>query len=139
MVAENRNMIEKFIIYGLLGWSMEIVWTGINSLINGDLRMEGFTSLWMFLVYGLAVFLEPIHNIIRKWVWFFRGIIWVLLIWGIEYATGLFFHNVMGILPWYYTGSFAVDGLVRLDFAPAWFIAGLIFEKTHDRLEKIEA
>jgi uncharacterized membrane protein len=131
-------MIKRFVIYGFLGWSIEIIWTGIASLLNGDLRLFAYTSIWMFFIYGLAVFLEPIHDIIRRWRWPVRGIIWVLIIWGIEYTTGIALVKVLGVHPWLYQGSFAVDGLVRVDFAPAWFIAGLIFERIHLMLDSLE-
>ncbi len=129
-------MLKRFVIYGLLGWNIEVLWTGFHSLFSGDLNMQGATTLWMFFVYGSAVFvLEPIHHIISKWRWPFRGIIWVVIIWGIEYASGLFLTQVVGVTPWYYSGPFAIDGLVRVDYAPAWFIAGLAFEWVHNRLD----
>lgn len=114
---------------------MEIVWTGLYSMINGNLKLEAFTNLWMFFIYGSAVFLEPIHDIISRWRWFVRGIIWVILIWGIEYTSGLVLKNTLGVYPWLYTGSYAVQGLIRLDYAPAWFAAGLIFERIHRTLD----
>ena len=58
-------MIKRFFIYGLIGWGMEIFWTGLYSLISGDLRLLAFTNLWMFFIYGAAVFLEPIHDIFQ--------------------------------------------------------------------------
>ncbi len=128
-------MAKRFFIYGLVGWCVEIIWTGLDSLMRGDLGLDGFTNLWMFFIYGLAVFLEPIHDVIREWRWLFRGIIWVVIIWGIEYTSGLILGNVLGVYPWVYTGTFAVDGLVRIDYAPAWFVAGLIFEKIHYTLD----
>lgn len=117
---------------------MEIIWTGVGSLISGDLTLEGVTNLWMFFIYGSAVFLEPVHDMISRWLWIFRGIIWVLIIWGIEYASGLILINILGIYPWHYTGRFAVDGLIRLDYGPAWFIAGLVFERIHKTLDLYE-
>ncbi len=131
-------MVKKFIIYGLLGWSMEIIWTGLGSLIGGDLRLHAFTNLWMFFIYGMAVFLEPIHHIIGGWNWFCRGVIWVVLIWGIEYSTGLLLKNILGVYPWYYASPFAIENLVRLDYAPAWFAAGMIFERVHKTLDSFK-
>lgn len=128
-------MIKRFFIYGILGWSVEIFWTGMHSLIEGSARLEAFTNLWMFFIYGSVVFLEPIHDIIRRWRWPVRGIIWVVIIWGIEYTSGLILLNVLGIYPWFYRGQFAVDGLIRLDYGPAWFVAGLLFEKVHNTLD----
>lgn len=128
-------MVKRFLIYGIAGWTMEIIWTSLHSLITGDIKLQGYTSIWMFFIYGGAVFLEPIHDIIKQWRWHIRGIIWVVIIWGIEYASGLILVNLIGAAPWYYLGPFAIDNLVRLDYAPAWFAAGLIFEYIHNTLD----
>jgi len=128
-------MLKRFFIYGLVGWNIEVIWTGLSSLVRGDFRLIGFTNLWMFLIYGCAVFLEPIHDIIVRWKWFFRGFIWVIIIWGIEYSSGLLLRTILGFSPWIYEGPFVVDGLVKLDFAPAWFVAGLVFERIHHILD----
>lgn len=131
----NSYMIKRFFIYGLTGWGMEIVWTGLYSMINGDIRLLGSTSMWMLLIYGCGVFLEPIHDIIGSWWWFFRGVIWVTIIWGIEYTSGLILLKILGICPWVYTDQYAVDGLITLKYAPAWFVAGLFFERLHHTLD----
>ena len=128
-------MMKRFLIYGIAGWGMEVFWTGLSSLINGDLRLAGFSNLWMFFIYGSAVFLEPIHDIISGWRWPVRGFIWVLIIWGIEYTSGLILVSILGIYPWIYRGPLAIDGLVTLAFAPAWFVAGLIFERVHRTID----
>ena len=52
---------------------------------------------------------------------------------GAEYATGSFL-KARNMCPWDYSGHlFHVDGLIRLDFAPFWFAAGLFFEMLTDR------
>ncbi|NLD50479.1 MAG: hypothetical protein GX660_25335, partial [Clostridiaceae bacterium] len=43
--------------------------------------------------------------------------------------------SILDVYPWFYSGPFAVDNLVRLDFAPAWLAAGLIFERIHRTLD----
>lgn len=131
-------MIKRYLLYGIIGWSMEIVWTGLFSLISGDIALEAYTSLWMFFIYGSAVFLEPLHDIIRDWNVILRGIIWVVIIWGIEYTTGKILLGVLQVYPWQYFGKFAVEGIVRLDYAPAWFVAGLLFERMHATLDKLK-
>lgn len=137
-LANNNYMIKRYLLYGMFGWLMEIVWTGLDSMINGDLRLIGFTNLWMFFIYGTAVFLEPIHDRIMNWRWPVRGLIWVAFIWGIEYISGSVLVAILGVYPWKYTGPFAVNGLITLDFAPAWFAAGLIFERVHHALDVYE-
>lgn len=124
-------MMKRFVIYGLIGWCSEIVWTGLDSLVRGDLRLMGSTNLWMFLIYGCAVFLEPLHDSIAHWRWPIRGLFWLVLIWGIEYFSGSLLHSILGVYPWHYSGPLAVNGLITFAFAPVWFIGGLLFERIH--------
>ena len=131
-------MIKRYLLYGIIGWSMEIVWTGLYSLISGNLALGAYTSLWMFFIYGSAVFLEPLHDIIRDWNVILRGIIWVVIIWGVEYTTGKILLGILDVYPWQYFGKFAVEGIVKLDYAPAWFVAGLLFERMHATLDKMK-
>ncbi|KUG02433.1 protoporphyrinogen ix oxidase, putative form, hemj [hydrocarbon metagenome] len=132
-------MITRFIIYGFVGWIFEIVFTGTGSLLRGVLSLTGYTYLWMFPIYGMALFLEPVHDRIRSAPWPIRGIIWVSLIFFIEYVSGWLLSNIIGFCPWDYTGfsPYVVDGFIRLDFFPFWFTAGLIFEKIHGFLDSI--
>ncbi len=126
------NMMIRFMIYGFIGWCVEVLWTGLGSAFAGDKRLIGHTYLWMFLIYGCAIFLEPIHNLIINWPLWMRGVIWVILIYFMEYISGSLIKYYIGECPWDYGGKkYAVRGLIRLDYAPAWFIAGLLFEKLH--------
>lgn len=132
-------MIERFIIYGLAGWCMEIIWTGIGSFLDGDIYLNARTYIWMFPIYGLAILFEPIHDRIRAWPVIIRGGVYTLLIFIIEYLAGWTLQNIIGVCPWDYGDStFSIDGFIRLDYAPAWFVAGLIFERIHDLLNSIE-
>jgi uncharacterized membrane protein len=130
-------MAKRFLIYGAAGLLLEILWTSIGSAIRGDVRLVGRTYLWMFLIYGLAVAFEPVHRWIRHWPTPIRGLIWVALIFFLEYGAGAFIRLISGRCPWDYSGSpWNIGGLIRLDYAPAWFIAGLIFERFHDSLDR---
>ena len=66
-------MLFRFVLYGLLGWGLEILWTGINSVRNGDRTLRGTSSLWMFPIYGMGVLLEPIINLLTMLPWAIRG------------------------------------------------------------------
>lgn len=129
--------ILRFILYGLAGWCMEILWTGFGSLLSGDITMHAWTSMWMFLIYGLAIFMEPIHDIIRRWPILIRGGIYASLILIVEFCTGSILRLTIGSCPWYYDRGITIQGITRIDYAPYWFIAGLLFEKFHDELVKI--
>lgn len=129
----------KFLVYGLLGWGLEILWTGLGAGLRGDPRLQATTYLWMFPIYGLAIFLERLHDAVRHYPWYVRGIMWVLVIWAIEYASGGLIRALTGYSPWNYAGKtpWHISGLVRLDMAPAWFVAGLFFERVHDYLDRL--
>lgn len=131
-------MLIHFVVYGLLGMLMEVFWTGVHSLISGDLNLVSKTSIWMFFIYGSAVFLEPIHDKIRRKNIFFRGVAWALLIFVIEFLSGYILEQIIGSCPWDYRNSttLTLNGYIRYDYFPAWFIVGLIFEKIHDFLDK---
>lgn len=130
-------MLVRFVIYGLLGWALEIVWTGTGRFLERrDWDLQGRTYLWMFPIYGSAAFLlEPAHNLIRGLAWPVRGALWVLLIFGVEYLTGYLLRRATGRCPWDYSRArWSVHGLIRLDYAPAWLAVGFLFELLHDRL-----
>ncbi|MCK4258934.1 MAG: hypothetical protein KAX49_08150 [Halanaerobiales bacterium] len=127
----------RFIIYGLTGWCTEIFWTGLGSFLKGDLKLQAKTYIWMFAIYGLAIFLEPVHEAIRNWPIILRGGVYTVLIFLTEYITGWLLQRTIGVCPWDYSHiPFSLNGFIRLDYAPAWFIAGLLFERLHDVLKE---
>ncbi|NLK52283.1 MAG: hypothetical protein GX295_07545 [Syntrophomonadaceae bacterium] len=128
----------RFFIYGVTGWGMEVFWTGLGSLVRGDWDLSGYTYLWMLPIYGLAVFLEPLHDRIRLMPWVTRGLIWAAVILLFEYAAGWLLRHLLGFCPWDYSAwtRYTLDGLIRLDYTPVWFAAGLLFEKYHDFLDR---
>ncbi|HCT65530.1 MAG TPA: hypothetical protein DIC60_09760 [Lachnospiraceae bacterium] len=118
-----------FIYYGLIGFIMEVLWTGLGSFINGDLTMKSTTSIWMFFIYGLAVFLQPLFILLEGLPIVLRGMIYMVLIFSAEYATGYLLERSIGRCPWDYgNGNFSIYGLIRLDYAPVWFVVGIFYE-----------
>jgi len=127
------------LIYGLIGWTMEVFWTGLGSLMKGDLMLSSSTYLWMFPIYGLAVFLERVHDSIAERPWYVRGFIYAVLILAIEYLSGWLLRSILGACPWDYRDAtpYHITGLIRLDYFPVWFVAGLIFERIHKVLDRL--
>ena len=135
----NNVMLTHFVIYGLIGLLLEVFWTGFTSLFAGNLALTSKTYIWMFFIYGIAVFLEPMHDKIRRENFLIRGSIWSIVILCIEFICGFLLDNLIGVCPWDYTNSskYSFLGYIRLDYFPVWFFAGLIFENIHDFLDKI--
>lgn len=133
-------MLIRFVIYGLLGWCVEIVWTALASTLNGTQRgwrLAGVTYLWMFPIYGLlAPIYEPAHDALRSQPWLVRGLIYAVGFMAIEYVSGWLLRRLTGACPWDYTGRcrWHARGLVRLDYAPLWALFGLALEPVHDLL-----
>lgn len=125
-------MIIRFFIYGMLGWTMEIFWTGFNSFLKDDYKLVANTSLWMFPIYGLAIFLEPVFNLMVNLHILIRGVVYMFCIFGAEYITGTGIIKIIGACPWDYSDSpFNINSVIRLDYAPIWFLVGLGFEKLY--------
>jgi len=124
-------MIIRFIIYGAVGCLMEVFFTGLYALKSKNFKLSSNTSLWMFFIYGMVVFLEPLFRLISPLNFLLRGIIYASFILLGEFITGSLLKRA-DICPWDYSHSrFNVKGVVRFDYLPAWIVAGLVFEQLY--------
>ena len=120
----------RFFLYGFIGICLEILWTGLDSLLKCDFSLMGRTSIWMIFIYGLALFLEPFHDILKKYNFVIRGIIYMILIFEVEYLSGSLLRYFLGVCPWQYD-YYSLNGLITLYYIPVWFLLGFLFEKIH--------
>ncbi|MCD8078145.1 MAG: putative ABC transporter permease, partial [Lachnospiraceae bacterium] len=78
---------------------------------------------------GAGAFLGPLAHRLRRQSLWIRGACYTLCIFVVEFLSGSFLKRRQ-ICPWDYSRArFNVGGVIRLDYAPAWFILGLILEK----------
>ena len=132
----------RFVLYGLGGWCGEVLFTAVTeSIPRKDWRLTGTTYLWMFPIYGLlAIFYEPMHDLIRGLPWWVRAGIWSLGFTLIELTTGWLIAKVSGRCPWDYVAAgkrFAINAYIRWDFFLVWAVIGLALEPVHDFLVAI--
>ena len=115
----------------MIGWSVELFFTCFHNLAaTNDKRLIGQTSLLMFPIYGLGTLIPLISRYLKKLGIFLRGTLYAGLIFLMEYLSGSFLR-LFNACPWDYSGSrFQINGLIRLDFFPFWFLLGLLFERT---------
>ena len=119
--------IKNFIKCGTIGWCMEIIFTSFGALRRRE-SLTGQTSVLMFPIYGSAAFFKPVFLLLKHCHPIVRGTIYALSIFGAEYTSG-YFLTKHEICPWNYNRShWHVNGLIRIDFFPFWFMAGLLFE-----------
>lgn len=133
-------MLIRYILYGLGGWCGEVVFTALtDSVPKRDWRLVGTTYLWMFPIYGLlAVFYEPVHDLIRELPTIVRALIWSVGFTTVELITGWLIARVTGRCPWDYSDKrFAINAYIRWDFFPVWAIIGLALEPVHDFLVRL--
>lgn len=124
-----HNLIKDFVKCGTIGWCMEITFTALGALRRRELPLVGQTSLWMFPIYGCAAFFKPVFSLLRHCHMIVRGTVYALSIFGAEYASGrlLATHE---LCPWNYNRHhWHISGLIRIDYFPFWFFAGLLFEQ----------
>ena len=121
-------MVKNFMIFGVLGWCAEILWTGVCSFLLGDAALTAQTYLWMFPIYGCAALIKPVYQKISSLPAVLRGCIYTAGIYFAEFFSGSVLKH-FGICPWDYSdAALNVNGLIRLDYAPIWFAVGLLFE-----------
>lgn len=122
-------MKSRFIQCGMYGWCIEILWTGLHSLLKHDPALRGTSSLRMFPIYGLGALIAPLSVLLKRCSLFTRGFIYMIGIFTVEYTTGMYLKK-HGSCPWDYSSSPChINGVIRLDYAPLWFLIGLFFEK----------
>lgn len=127
-------MIKRFCIYASFGIVIEIFWTGLAALIGGDYSMSGHSSVLMLPVYGGVVLLEPLFEMYRKNKNILKYMLYGTVIIAAEYYFG-YLYRLIGVCPWDYSGVYCnVDGLIRIDYYPAWIAAGAIYERMYKLL-----
>ena len=122
-------MKNKFILCGLVGWCLEIFWTGLKSFQRRQMKLEGRSSIWMFPIYGMAAFLSPVMRWLKnKSIWL-RGSVYASAILFTEFVTGSLLKK-KDMCPWDYSKArLNVNGVIRLDYIPVWFFTGLLYER----------
>ena len=108
---------------------MEIIVTALDSVRRRTGRLDGHTSLLMFPIYGAGCLLRPLGFLLKGFHWVIRGLSYMCCIFSAEYASGRLLEKKLHC-PWNYRHSpWNINGVIRLDYAPAWFALGLVFEK----------
>lgn len=139
-----KKQIIYFIAFGCIGVTTEIFFTSISDAIinyfnntNIDWRLIGKSYAWMFFIYGLAGILFPlVFSKLKSLHLILRLLIYVSVIFGIEYLSGWLLDIFTGSCPWFYTSKYAIHGYIRLDYAPFWAMFGFMLEKIYLFLEK---
>jgi uncharacterized membrane protein len=140
--GSNLELMRRFLGYGLAGWGLEVLFTSLgDSDGKRDRRLRGHSYLWMLPIYGAGGFLlERLHQALRmrgssRWS---RSLAYMAGIYAIEFGSGALLNRLLGDVPWRYTRGLNLRGYVRLDYAPFWYVCGLLFEPFENELRKLD-
>lgn len=125
-----KKQAKNFMKCGLMGWGLECFWTGCGSLYSGkNKKMPCATSIWMFPIYGMASVMTPLCHAMKGKNVMLRGSVYTTCIFLTELGTGTLLKR-KNCCPWDYSEAKTnYKGIVRFDYAPIWFIVGLLYEK----------
>lgn len=137
-------LLLKLIVYGHIGFLLEIWFTGIHSFIfKRDKTMTATTYLPMVLVYGFtALALEGVSQAI-PWTFYLKAFLYVPIIYGMEALSGWTLKQLIGSIPWDYHRGFSTKtrwtpmGLINLKYAPFWLLVAMAFDPITDFLTKM--
>jgi uncharacterized membrane protein len=132
--AQRLGLLGRFFIYGLVGWCIECFFTSVVDLATGagDLRLMGYSYLWMHPIWGVGLLLGErlimaLHS--ARVSWLARTFVGMALCFAVEYSAGALLVLLIGRCPWDYSASpWSVNGLIRLDYAPFWWLCAWGYE-----------
>lgn len=130
VLCHTMIMCKRILLFGILGWCGEILWTGFLSLLSGDPALTAQTYLWMFPIYGIGGIAYPLFLALHRYcpLWQRAGL-YAFSFFFVEFLTGWLLQCLTGACPWDYGNlPLSVVGFIRLDYAPLWAILGLFFE-----------
>jgi uncharacterized membrane protein len=133
-----------FLVFAAFGVAQEVLFTGIiDSAKKKNPRLLGRSTIWMFPIYGCIMFIVIfVVRFFGSYPWYIRGIFYSALILALEYASGFLIRTAVGVAPWDYSTDksydnaarkkrFSLHGLICLEYAPIWFIGGLLAERLY--------
>ena len=114
-----------------IGVTMEMVCTSIMAFIkHRDPILKGETYLWMLPIYATVPYIYVlIQNVLPNMVWWQKGFVYMIAFYLLELAAGLIIKAIIGVSPWNYKHyRFHFMEVVCLEYAPVWFIYGIVGE-----------
>lgn len=129
----------KLLVYGHLGFLIEIWFTGIHSIIfNKDKNGTAVTYLPMFLIYGVAALVLESVSEALPWPFYLKAFVYVFIIYLVEGSSGWIIKKITGKIPWEYPKGFWTPmQLINLKYFPFWLVVGMAFDPITAFLTKI--
>lgn len=131
------------LLFACIGITTEVVFTSFSALAasffeNSPISwaLAGKTYAWMFFIYALIPFLFKLFKpVVSGKSFFYKVSLAVVVIYIVEFLSGLFLKLVLGSCPWEYTEGLHIMGLVRLDYLPAWLVFAALIISVYQLLD----
>lgn len=131
----------RFMIFALMGMLGEVFLGALLQLWSGNFSMHGQSSPWMMLDYGLlGLIVMPLAaRMIRLGIPLAgRALVYMVLIYAVEYVSGIIFTWGLGLRVWDYTGiPYNLHGQIMLYSAPLWYGLGLAAEFLNRKVDAV--
>lgn len=131
----------RFLIFAFGGMLGEVFYGASLSAWNGNWSLYGQSSPWMMIDYGLlGIILWPIAVKLTQWKLPLpvRAFVYMLLIYSVEYVSGIIFTWGMGLRVWSYEGiPYNLHGQIMLYSAPIWYGLGLCAEFLYRKVDAV--
>ena len=138
---QTKRVLIRFLIFALLGMLGEVFYGALQQGWSGNLNLHGQSSPWMMIDYGLlGVILMPIAVRLKGWKLPLpaRAFVYMLLIYFVEYVSGIIFTWGFGLCVWSYEGiPYNLHGQIMLYSAPVWYALGLCAEYAYRRVDAV--
>ncbi len=126
------SLLARFYIYAIHGYVTEVMFTAAwEFVVHLNWKFPGNSSVWAMLIYGTSTLvLEQMYLRLHHVVPLLgRGLLYTAWTYCWEFSTG-YLLSQFGACPWDYS-PFQLDfmGLVTLEYAPLWFVGGILAEK----------
>jgi uncharacterized membrane protein len=132
------------IFFASLGVTTEVIFTAFSDLLNNEplcgtarFSLAGSSYVWMVFIYALIpLFGHFIYERIKHYPLLSRLLLYLALVYLIEFTSGFLLQQLTGRCPWQYTSGWHIMGLIRLDYAPAWLVFCFILERLYIFINK---
>ena len=133
------------LFFGCFGMACEIFVVAFTNLFKSTplwdeplWSLTGKTYVWMFPVYVLIpILLGPLKKLLKEQHLIIRLLIYVLIIYAIEFSSGFLLEQLTGKCPWEYTSGWEIMGYIRLDYFPSWLFFAYILETLYSYLDEL--
>lgn len=140
-----KNTLKKTLlisfIFGLFGVTVEVFFTAFSPLFSQDTfswSLQGNSYAWMFIIYALT---KPLFDLgypfVSKFNILIRTLSYSLVVFLIEFISGLVLEKLTGSCPWKYVDGLTFLGYIRLDYIFYWMVFGYFIEYIYLFLQKI--